>query len=482
MTSNAFRAPSLRLPALTLALGCCGVALLAPTGSGQAPANGSAQAGTDPVLARYRFDGKPAVVLRSDVAIEMGLHLRHQEVGRQACKVLVDSELTRREAERLKLLPKPAEVQAFWDKLQAQLRAAGRDPAKFAAVRNSTTDEWLRDLSTQLAQERLVRHALELDETEPVSGDMLQLWLAQHRKQRTIVTDPTQLPPGVAARVDGRDLPILELGLLLLRTSENAERDRYVRQVVYLNSIEQLGRKHEIEVHPSDLDRAIAQRRKDARSDPRFRGLSLEQLLETQGLTVATLRQSRVFRAKVLQDLLANALHPKAKLAAELADNRAAVVAKVGARRKLGVIYRRALAEPNALVPHDFAAATESLERVRKRLEKERFDVVARIETDDPSGKQTGGDTGWHHQAGRGRVKLPAPVLEAAFKAAMGDIVGPVRADDGCYLVKVLDVEPALPDEDLITRLRKVHSDDLANRVLEEAAIEWGPGKAAGSK
>ena len=432
----------------------------------------------DEVLARYTLDGKPAVVTRSDVAVEMGLHLRHQEVGQQACKVLVDSELTRREAARLELLPSDAEVKAFWGRLQQQLRAAGRDPASFAAVRNSTEAEWLRDLGTQLAQERLVRHALDLSDDETVSGDMLQLWLTQHRKKRTIVTDPTQLPPGVAARVDGRELPVLDLGLLLFRTSEDGERNRFVRQVAYLNSIEALGRKLDIDVHPADIDRAIAERRRDARNDPRFRGLTFEQLLETQGLTLATLTQSRVFRAKVLQDLIARAQNPAAKLRQQLTEEREAVEARLGARRQLGVIYRRALDEPNALVPHDFAGAVKSLERVKDRLEKEKFDVVARIETDDPAGKESGGNVGWQHRAprtdGRG---LPAPVLEAAFEAKPGEVAGPITGPDGCYLVKVLDVEPELSDEQLMERMQREASDRLQREVLEGADLQWGDAK-----
>lgn len=430
--------------------------------------------GPGEVLARYELDGRPAVVTRSDVAVEIGMHLRRKDVGRDACKVLVDSALTEREATRLDLMPAEPEVRAFWGELQEQLRAAGRDPDDFAAVRNSTEAEWLHDLAVQMAQERLVRHALRLGPNESVSGDMLRLWLAEQRKKATIVTDPDLLPPGIAARIDGRDLPILDLGLLLLRTSEDAERERFVQQVVFLESIAHLARKHGIEVNQSHLDAAIAARRREAARDPRYRGLTFEQLLETQGLSISSLVQTRVFRAKVMQDLLADVLHSDESLRTELAADRDAILARIGPRRRLGVIYRRALDEPNALVPHDFAAAAESLQRVRARLDVERFDVVARIETDDPAGKETGGDTGWHH---RDSKKLPEQVLDAAFAAESGALVGPIRAADGCYLVRVTEVEPELADDELIARLRRLRSDELSQKILADAKIRWGDGK-----
>jgi hypothetical protein len=119
--------------------------------------------GPDEMIAHYTLDGKPAVVTRADVAMEMAFHLRRMEEGRQACDVMVNSALTEREAKRLGLMPKEVEIQRFWGKLQEQLRAAGRDPKSFAAVRNSTGVEWMHDLGLQLAQESLVRHALSLD-------------------------------------------------------------------------------------------------------------------------------------------------------------------------------------------------------------------------------------------------------------------------------------------------------------------------------
>ena len=140
------------------------------------------------VLATYQLNGKQATVTRTDVALEMAFHLRRDERGRQGAEMLVDALLTRAAAKAKGLTPTTAEVQAFWQQLKEQLLAAGRRPEEFAAVRNTGEQQWLEDLSVQLAQERLVRAELGLDEDEKVSGDMLRLWLREAREDAEVET------------------------------------------------------------------------------------------------------------------------------------------------------------------------------------------------------------------------------------------------------------------------------------------------------
>src|SRR5262249_53298885 len=142
------------------------------------------------------------------------------------------------------------------------------------------------------------------------------------------------------------------------------------RQVVYCATLEAIARREGIGITASDLDAAVQKRRDDAR-DPRYGGVSLENLLRVQGLTIAALRDLRLFRAQILRDKLARRRHPDAEPAAETEKDRQPVLALVGARRRIGIVFARALEQPNALVPRDFPAATKHLEGLRARLEKE---------------------------------------------------------------------------------------------------------------
>lgn len=420
-------------------------------------------------LARFELAGKPALVTRADVAVEMAFSQRRKDIGLQAVDVLVDGLVAKKLATAKKLMPTDAEVRKFWADLQAELRAAGQKPEELAAVKNGSEDELLRLLAVQLAQERLVRAELSLPPEEKVSGDMLRLWQQEARKKTNVVTDPDQLPLGTAARVDGEDVPMAELGMLLLRTSDDHDKSEYIHRVAYLQALDALAQQHGIDPTPADLEAAYDKRAAEAARDPRFRGLSFEQLLKVQGLTPTMLRQSRVFRSTVVLQQLVRKLHPDDALRTELQKDRQAILELVGPRRRISMIFVRALDEPNALVPLDFPAALKKLGEVRERLQKDAFDVVARIESQEPASKAKGGDLGWHT---RRSDRLPETVLSAAFGLPQGEVSQPLRDRDGCFLVKVTDVEPDLTDEQLLDRLREQRSTELSQKVLTDTKLE----------
>lgn len=429
------------------------------------------------VLAEFVLQGRPAYVTRTDVALEMGFHLRRRDEGRQAVDILVDSELTRRAAQRKGLLPTDKEVRAYWDELAGKFRAAGKRPEDFAAVRNGSMEQLFEYLAVQIAQERLVRKELGLGANEHVSGDMLKLWLSEERRRAKVVTDPDELPVGVACRVDDVSVSIDHLGKLLLRTCDEHELTSFVQQVAYLQAIEAMARDHGLAVTDADLDRAIAARRAEAARDPKMRGLGLEQLLKSQGFTIESLRQLRVFRAQVLLPMLSQKLQPDAALQQRLRDDRGSVLEEVGPQRRLGLIFVRALEQPNALVPRDFPAAMHHLEAIRTRIAVDDFQKVARLESEDPSSRERGGDTGWHN---RRDTSLPEVVLAAAFATAEGDVSQPLRDKDGCYLVKVLEIEPELDEVMLLRRLRERHANELKAQVLR--GIELQPVRSEARK
>lgn len=433
------------------------------------PLLGAVFQGPDEVLATYLLEGKPAVVSRTDVALEMAFHLRRRDRGQEAVNHLADAAITRRVATEKQLLPAETEVREAWRKLMDELRAAGRRPEEFPAMRNTSEQQWLADLAVQLAQERIVRAELGLSAKEKVSGDMLQLWLQDARKKAAVVTDPDLLPAGTAVRVGSTEVPLLDLGLLLLRTAEDDERDEFTQKIVLLNTVEALARREGVEVSAADLDASVQKRRDEAANDPRFRGVSLENILKAEGLTVAALRDLRVFRAHILLDKLARRRFGDAELAKELAADRQGVLDRVGPRRHIGLVFVRALAEPNGLITRDFAAAEQHLLTVRARLEKETFANVAKIESEHASSKMQGGDTGWHR---RRSERLPEPVLAAAFALPVGEISQPLRLPEGCFLVKTLEAEAEPDDAVLRQRLRELKVVEMRQQLLQDAKVE----------
>jgi parvulin-like peptidyl-prolyl isomerase len=433
-------------------------------------------AAQDPeVLATYRLRDRTLTLSRTDVAIEMAFHLRRRPRGREACEQLANTALTRAAAEQQNLMPSATEVAAFWTKLQEQLRAAGQRPESFAWVRNCTAAERDEQLAVQLAQSRLVRTELGLGPDETVSGSMLKLWLQEQKKRVTVLTDPDQLPAGTAARVGSRDLPMIDLGLLLLRTAEDSERTEFMQQAVLLATVEAEAKQRSLTVSDADLDLALQKRAEEAKADPRYRGANLDAILQAEGLSVAALRELRVFRAHILLEKLARVRFPTPELERQLASDRNAVLELVGPRRRLGIIFLNAMDPPNDLVRRDFDSALRELENARARIgktDKDTFEHVARTTSEHAQSKQQGGDIGWHR---RRSEALPEPVLAAAFALPPDQVSMPIRGDTGGFLVKLLEVEPVPEDGELVERLRAYRTRELREQLLVAADLQPTP-------
>lgn len=421
------------------------------------------------VLATYRLQGREMTVTRADVALEMAFHLRRRDRGREACEMIVDTMLTRAEAQEHGLTPTRGDAEEFWEELKQQLRAAGVDPDTVAAVRNTGKQQWLEDLKVQIAQERLVRRDLGLPKKEKVSGDMLKLWIGEARKRHRIETDPEKLPIGTAAQVDDARVPLIDLGLLLLRTSEDFERDRFIRQVVYLQSIEKMAADLSLKVREIDLDRAVEARRAQAKQDPRFGQVKFEELLEAEGLSIQALRELRTFRSQILLDKLVLANFSDEQLAEELADKRDEVLDLVGPRRRVGMIFVRAREVPNAIVTRSFEQAKEHLLKVRERIATDGFAATASIESEHGPTKRKGGDLGWHRA---GTKQLPEVIVKAAFALGTAEVSQPLQDDNGCYLVTVLDKEPMPDDAELLRALRVARGKQFSEAILQDADVQ----------
>jgi hypothetical protein len=420
------------------------------------------------IIARYQEGNDSRAITRGDVALEMAFHQRRLDSGRAAVEHLVNTTLVRQAAEENGLWPSDADVQALWDEIERQLRASGRKPEDIPVIRNTGPEGFLADLALQLAHEQLVRRQLELGRDESVGGEMLQLWIVEARKRTPIVDDPAQLPAGVAARVAGKDIPQIQLGMLLLRLADEQEQTKFIRQVVVLERIEHAAREAGLMVTEEDVEHELAARQAAAEKDPRYKGMAFEELLESQGISVDWLRQGRVFRGQLLQKKLAARQLPRKMLLEEIERDRQTVLEKAGPRRRVGMIYVRALAEPNALIPRDFTAAMTHLRDVRQRLDTEKFDVVARIESEEPNSKMRGGDIGWLQ---RNDDRLASSLVDAVFALDRDQVSQPLQAEDGCYLFKVLDIEPDPSNDELIVRLREQRIEELTQELLDGARI-----------
>ncbi len=87
----------------------------------------------------------------------------------------------------------------------------------------------------------------------------------------------------------------------------------------------------------------------------------------------------------------------------------------------------------------DEEKATAKIKAAQAELKAgKKFEDVAAVYTEDPSGASTGGALGWF-----GRGRMVKPFEDAAFTTAKGAVSEPVRTAYGFHLIKVEDAKPA---------------------------------------
>jgi parvulin-like peptidyl-prolyl isomerase len=121
----------------------------------------------------------------------------------------------------------------------------------------------------------------------------------------------------------------------------------------------------------------------------------------------------------------------------------------------------------------DRAAAEEKRAQAQKILERakagEDFAKLARELSDDAATRAEGGDLGFF-----GKDMLPKPIEELVFSMQPGEIRGPVRADKGFHVIKMVDRKVKAPKplddvkDDIRMQLRQKDMERQTKNYLQE--------------
>lgn len=426
----------------------------------------------DPIVARFLVGGRSTSLLHGELAIEVARRLRRSSEGRDAIRLLVDRELVTTRAATEGVAATRAEIEARIAQIVDALKAQGQDLADFLAQKQLGRAEFERDyVALSIAHERLVRRAMELGDADPVTPDMLELWLTEARAGARVVDDQDALPPGVVARVGTREIGFRELGAVLLQNLGADERARHVRRVVLRRLLAHEASAAGLTVTEEDTRREIAVRKAAIESDPQYRGVSYaDWLMQTQGIGPDELARDPQMVATVQQQMLVDRRHDADDLARRIRDDRDAVLRRHGERRDLSILLLRAIEQPNELIPRTFDAARTELLAIRDKITAGLpFDRAARVHSEDPYSKPKSGVIG---SFVRGATDLPEAVLDAAFSLEPAIVSEPIRVAQGMLLLRVDRVEPAPDDAELMHRLRGQLANDFLVELLERSQLE----------
>jgi peptidyl-prolyl cis-trans isomerase D len=98
---------------------------------------------------------------------------------------------------------------------------------------------------------------------------------------------------------------------------------------------------------------------------------------------------------------------------------------------------------------------------IKERAQKEDFAVLAKGNSEDEGSKSKGGELGFFAKG-----QMVPQFEEAAFKAAKGEIVGPVKTSFGYHLIKVLDKKEAK------TKKLEEATSEIAHKLIAEQKVE----------
>jgi hypothetical protein len=317
-----------------------------------------------------------------------------------------------------------------------------------------------------MVQEILARRALGIAEGEEVNGEKQEMWLNQVLEQRGAEFPPPPWADGIAARcgdMQVREAQFLEYLRVLLPNDD-------LREDCFQLLLEKRARARMPDLSEEALAKAVEaeldRRRHDTERDPRYRGMSYEQVMAVQGLQPAFLRQDPSIVIAALANLWVDRSMNDAALRAAYTKERDAFDGRFGEAIDARMIFLRAANLPNQLIPRDFPAADRELSTWKAGLRTlEDFAKLARERSEEPGSRDQDGRIGF---VTRADDRLPVEIRDALFTAkpaADGTaVVGPVRVQAGCCLLWVGLRRPAPSWEEMSTHVHR----EMRKRFLED--------------
>jgi len=238
----------------------------------------------------------------------------------------------------------------------------------------------------------------------------------------------------LASEVEQNAAPFMQQIAAITNANERAARAAGLRREVLdrlidEHLIEQQATELKLSVSTEDIDRTIEQIKKDNGVND----AQLAQELRTQNMDMKAYRQmlkQQIKRMRVINIAVGSKI--------SVSDND--VQAYYDRHMKSGDNVQVRASHIFIAIPENADAATViAKEAVAKKLldrarNGEDFAKLAKEFSEDPNTRTEGGDLGYF-----GKDMLPKPIEEMVFAMSIGEVRGPVRADRGFHVIKLVD-------------------------------------------
>lgn len=368
--------------------------------------------------------------------------------GHEALKHLLKTKLLDQLAHESGLVVSEAEIDALWRETEDSLRDAGQgDLPELLAEQGMSPAEFREFLRLGVVQRTLARRALGIPDDQPISGELQETWLETEIVERGLVEPPAPWKDGVVLTCGGVSIGVEEYITSLRYRIDPVALRQGMEQIL----LEKRLRARMPDLAESALDKAVqdelTRRRANVLSDPRYKGISYDELMKAKGILIDYWPEDASLRVAALTRLWVERRYSEEDLRRTYQDEREFFDGHFGESIETWVLFLRAGVLKNDLVPRTFDEAEREIFEITRAVRSSGdFEVVVLEHSEAVKSRELRGRVGFVTRLGS---TLPAILRDEIFRCV----------DEGSYA----------PDLDPKDRRRLTH----AIRTSEGVALCW---------
>ncbi len=386
---------------------------------------------------------------------------------------LIEQEMARRR------VAVPEEAVDARIRLMSETRvAAGRESFEEALRKEGQSiGPFRRGIRMKIAMETMAKTDYRIPQELGITNLKLERWYKALKDRAEIKGRRDQLPAHVFATVNGEAISADEFNELLWNNTSREERAAALDVLVKRTLLKQVLDKKGLVVGPEDLDAELDRLEKAYGRTAEYKGLSLDAVLQQQGMSKLQLRADPGF---------AQAVALRKLIRADLTEDQARSFFKEhefeysGGQVRVSQIYISAV-DTRTGTPKsqkELEEASRKIQDLKRQLsDGADFAALAQQFSEDRASAAEKGDLGFIPRFG----KLVETLSAAAFALKKGQVSDPLVTPIGFYLLKVTDVRPGKKTdfeemkETVYEDLINVQSASWFDKLQKSAQIQRAP-------
>lgn len=372
----------------------------------------------------------------------------------------------------------PEEVQKMLKSIESDIKTSGAASGldEYLVQQGVSREEFLESLRLAVLQTKLSRRGLGIPPDQPITAEQQEMWLTDQITQRGLEEFPAPWDDGIVLRNADVEIRRDEFIPFLRKRMDPADVLDCLHEILRVKRMRARMPDVDPETLREAIDAEIENRRVEVQSDAKYKGISYEQLLSSQGIIFSKWRDDPNVEQSALARLWVRRSYDEEGLRGVYESERDFYDGEFGEALEASVLFLRAAQFPNELIPLDYAAAEAKIVEIAGGVKSSvEFQAAVELHSDDSASRKRKGYLGWVTRSG---ATGPSPARSAIFAALdQGDykptdpadsttrLVGPVRTSAGVLLLWIGQRRPKPSWNEMIVYVHRT----LRQKFIDEA-------------